>query len=172
MTEQTHFRTCHLCEAMCGVAIEVEGERILSRGPRPPAPPAAPDRGRLGRSGLGRSAGRGGRAPGRDPEGPRAERGGDLPGQPRGPQPRLGPLLPVPLEKPGQPQPLLRHVRRPAPPDAGLVADVRPPAPAADRKSTRLNSSHVEISYAVFCLKKKKKKKDALPHERKKTKKK
>src|SRR5690349_22536305 len=26
-----------------------------------------------------------------------------------------------------------------------------------DRKSTRLNSSHVEISYAVFCLKKKKK---------------
>src|SRR5215469_17767949 len=30
----------------------------------------------------------------------------------------------------------------------------RPP----DRKSTRLNSSHVEISYAVFCLKKKKKK--------------
>src|SRR5439155_15688839 len=29
-----------------------------------------------------------------------------------------------------------------------------------DRKSTRLNSSHVAISYAVFCLKKKKKKKD------------
>src|SRR5690349_23028956 len=29
-----------------------------------------------------------------------------------------------------------------------------PPDP--DRKSTRLNSSHVEISYAVFCLKKKK----------------
>src|SRR5439155_11177069 len=28
----------------------------------------------------------------------------------------------------------------------------------ADRKSTRLNSSHVAISYAVFCLKKKKKK--------------
>src|SRR5262245_65000155 len=31
--------------------------------------------------------------------------------------------------------------------------------PAADRKSTRLNSSHLGISYAVFCLKKKKKKK-------------
>src|SRR6266699_6168811 len=32
-----------------------------------------------------------------------------------------------------------------------------PPSwPAADRKSTRLNSSHVRISYAVFCLKKKK----------------
>src|SRR5438874_3469716 len=28
---------------------------------------------------------------------------------------------------------------------------------SGDRKSTRLNSSHVEISYAVFCLKKKKK---------------
>src|SRR5690606_40755565 len=28
--------------------------------------------------------------------------------------------------------------------------------PRADRKSTRLNSSHVKISYAVFCLKKKK----------------
>src|SRR3712207_9254400 len=29
--------------------------------------------------------------------------------------------------------------------------------PATDRKSTRLNSSHANISYAVFCLKKKKK---------------
>src|SRR5436309_9822053 len=32
------------------------------------------------------------------------------------------------------------------------------PARGEDRKSTRLNSSHVKISYAVFCLKKKKKK--------------
>src|SRR5438874_5247380 len=32
---------------------------------------------------------------------------------------------------------------------AGLLSD------GSDRKSTRLNSSHVEISYAVFCLKKK-----------------
>src|SRR2546427_4345794 len=31
-----------------------------------------------------------------------------------------------------------------------------------DRKSTRLNSSHSQISYAVFCLKKKKTKKDQL----------
>src|SRR5439155_12273322 len=30
------------------------------------------------------------------------------------------------------------------------------PVPVPDRKSTRLNSSHVAISYAVFCLKKKK----------------
>src|SRR5688572_31226092 len=36
---------------------------------------------------------------------------------------------------------------------ADLVADVRH---ALDRKSTRLNSSHSQISYAVFCLKKKK----------------
>src|SRR5204863_5752348 len=35
-------------------------------------------------------------------------------------------------------------------------ASALPGSPAADRKSTRLNSSHVEISYAVFCLKKKK----------------
>src|SRR5690606_39514410 len=34
---------------------------------------------------------------------------------------------------------------------SGLVED-----PSQDRKSTRLNSSHVKISYAVFCLKKKK----------------
>src|SRR3712207_5335560 len=31
------------------------------------------------------------------------------------------------------------------------------PLPSEDRKSTRLNSSHANISYAVFCLKKKKK---------------
>src|SRR5690242_21285709 len=35
----------------------------------------------------------------------------------------------------------------------------------ADRKSTRLNSSHMSISYAVFCLKKKKKKKTKLINE-------
>src|SRR5207249_11174272 len=35
------------------------------------------------------------------------------------------------------------------------TAPANPTAPAQDRKSTRLNSSHVSISYAVFCLKKK-----------------
>src|SRR6266496_5746009 len=46
-------------------------------------------------------------------------------------------------------------------------------APArSDRKSTRLNSSHVEISYAVFCLKKKKKKKKEKTQKKKKKKKK
>src|SRR3712207_7685897 len=39
-----------------------------------------------------------------------------------------------------------RHVDR-----AGVADDVR----VLDRKSTRLNSSHANISYAVFCLKKK-----------------
>src|SRR5438477_9386853 len=34
-----------------------------------------------------------------------------------------------------------------------------------DRKSTRLNSSHMSISYAVFCLKKKKKKRHAREGE-------
>src|SRR6266496_4973737 len=38
-----------------------------------------------------------------------------------------------------------------------------------DRKSTRLNSSHVEISYAVFCLKKKKKTKKIKYTKKKKT---
>src|ERR1022692_1115630 len=35
----------------------------------------------------------------------------------------------------------------------------------SDRKSTRLNSSHLVISYAVFCLKKKKKKQQHLTNE-------
>src|SRR2546430_16197994 len=43
-----------------------------------------------------------------------------------------------------------RAVHREGPLDAHAVADL------ADRKSTRLNSSHSQISYAVFCLKKKK----------------
>src|SRR5437667_3640254 len=68
-----------------------------------------------------------------------------------------------------------RGRRRGAPPPAaGAGPRWRPRAPAraraanppggraatagrADRKSTRLNSSHITISYAVFCLKKKKK---------------
>src|SRR5690606_41044169 len=39
--------------------------------------------------------------------------------------------------------------------DARLFCAI--PNTAEDRKSTRLNSSHVKISYAVFCLKKKNK---------------
>src|SRR5947209_15578892 len=52
--------------------------------------------------------------------------------------------------------------RRPRPPREAVVTcrlhaeqrGLREPA-EADRKSTRLNSSHANISYAVFCLKKK-----------------
>src|SRR5215475_15296746 len=40
--------------------------------------------------------------------------------------------------------------------------------PRQDRKSTRLNSSHVKISYAVFCLKKKKKNNKTTNYEKKK----
>src|SRR5256885_8957435 len=38
-----------------------------------------------------------------------------------------------------------------------MTADFTDPGVTVDRKSTRLNSSHLVISYAVFCLKKKKK---------------
>src|SRR5262245_63749963 len=48
-----------------------------------------------------------------------------------------------------------RHAAEPA-----LAAGQLGPAIGEDRKSTRLNSSHLGISYAVFCLKKKKKKKN------------
>src|SRR3712207_7521350 len=40
----------------------------------------------------------------------------------------------------------------------------RDPDRAQDRKSTRLNSSHANISYAVFCLKKKKNKVECKSH--------
>src|SRR3712207_7914763 len=47
---------------------------------------------------------------------------------------------------------ILSHTRtHPSRPTAPLV----PPGPGTDRKSTRLNSSHANISYAVFCLKNK-----------------
>src|SRR3712207_6866256 len=50
---------------------------------------------------------------------------------------------------PSRPDPL--HLPSPRPrPGAGARPD------GEDRKSTRLNSSHANISYAVFCLKKKK----------------
>src|SRR5690606_21930848 len=42
-------------------------------------------------------------------------------------------------------------------------AFVDDPWPDEDRKSTRLNSSHVKISYAVFCLKKKTNQRDTAP---------
>src|SRR5690554_6962786 len=53
------------------------------------------------------------------------------------------------------------HVQ-PIPPARGRIYDrngvvLAENRPSLDRKSTRLNSSHVRISYAVFCLKKKNK---------------
>src|SRR2546430_5286482 len=48
----------------------------------------------------------------------------------------------------------LRSISPKMVPDAKGLASGRPFTP--DRKSTRLNSSHSQISYAVFCLKKKK----------------
>src|SRR2546430_10004994 len=46
---------------------------------------------------------------------------------------------------------------RPRRPTGAWLARLRgSPEPRIDRKSTRLNSSHSQISYAVFCLKKKK----------------
>src|SRR5437870_6366697 len=53
-----------------------------------------------------------------------------------------------------------RHARD----EAAQRDDRRRPRPVGseDRKSTRLNSSHVAISYAVFCLKKKNKKINAI----------
>src|SRR5207245_8817852 len=58
----------------------------------------------------------------------------------------------------GEPRPLAAH--RPPQAARGGPRPRHPAAPPAagrgDRKSTRLNSSHGSISYAVFCLKKKK----------------
>src|SRR2546430_4898704 len=55
----------------------------------------------------------------------------------------------------------LRHQQLVAPvavvlPELDGDTDVRRDSALEDRKSTRLNSSHSQISYAVFCLKKKK----------------
>src|SRR5690606_40338813 len=53
--------------------------------------------------------------------------------------------------------PLARHLSRRSGARVGVTRhEVVIADSAGDRKSTRLNSSHVKISYAVFCLKKKK----------------
>src|SRR5438477_6580638 len=52
-----------------------------------------------------------------------------------------------------------RHRSWPGHQDRSRVLPRAAEAVVRDRKSTRLNSSHMSISYAVFCLKKKKKKK-------------
>src|SRR5438552_14388144 len=68
----------------------------------------------------------------------------------------------LPISSPNVPSPS---------PGSTVRVPLRPPcsgpttaASGRDRKSTRLNSSHQIISYAVFCLKKKKTNRDALRH--------
>src|SRR5690606_40231520 len=80
--------------------------------------------------------------------------------------------LPISQRRPGEPgggrtdqdagrqvDPRLLQVRgcvgRAGSPRLGREGRRRRRGPGLDRKSTRLNSSHVKISYAVFCLKKK-----------------
>ena len=109
---RTHFRTCHLCEAICGIAIELDGERVhddprrrggslqprphlpqgrrargRARGPGPAAPAAArATAGPLGGDRLGRGARRGGRRGSPRSSAPWPRRGGRLSRQPDGPQ--------------------------------------------------------------------------------------
>src|SRR3712207_8783979 len=74
--------------------------------------------------------------------------------------------LPIYQDQEGQPDGGLRVVEQHVPDEPATsvvdpVADVAEDEPlleqeVEDRKSTRLNSSHANISYAVFCLKKKK----------------
>src|SRR5258705_10285667 len=68
----------------------------------------------------------------------------------------LVPALLTPAVRDYQPCDALTQVGR----DVGHIRLQRKPGrelgPGPDRKSTRLNSSHLGISYAVFCLKKKK----------------
>src|SRR6266576_1866514 len=61
---------------------------------------------------------------------------------------------------------LFRSPRPPGTRGAGSPGTGRSAGSRADRKSTRLNSSHVEISYAVFCLKKKNARDDVIRHQR------
>src|SRR3712207_7070008 len=67
----------------------------------------------------------------------------------------VGVLLALPYFRVAQLHPQAQrsaeHIALFSPPARSLLI-----APEQDRKSTRLNSSHANISYAVFCLKKKK----------------
>src|SRR3712207_6963156 len=83
-------------------------------------------------------------------------------------RPPISPLFPYPplsrsfdrMPGPVHRGPGFAHVVRPAADAVHIEPDRRPAAEMQldmqDRKSTRLNSSHANISYAVFCLKKKK----------------
>src|SRR5688572_32693810 len=83
-----------------------------------------------------------------------------LPDQPGADQ--LRPGNPVADEADDVRPPLQQRPDRPAADQPGTAGHEDAPVP--DRKSTRLNSSHSQISYAVFCLKKKTKKEQHILH--------
>src|SRR5438270_10436813 len=58
------------------------------------------------------------------------------------------------------------NVRAAGAPGVALVSSAFDSSASRDRESTRLNSSHSQISYAVFCLKKKKIEKQTTGHLR------
>src|SRR5450432_598196 len=60
--------------------------------------------------------------------------------------------------------PISRRSRRPTPASRPMAASASPRS--IDRKSTRLNSSHDQISYAVFCLKKTKKHQNFIKNDK------
>src|SRR5699024_12556390 len=65
--------------------------------------------------------------------------------------------LPIcPTTSPNTPELISQDSQMPKPVASMRMCPMRPARAHPDRKSTRLNSSHVSISYAVFCLKKKK----------------
>src|SRR2546430_12814303 len=72
-----------------------------------------------------------------------------------------GPLL---LGRQGSPSRLAESTRSAAKGYPGGLVNAPGPCDEVDRKSTRLNSSHSQISYAVFCLKKKKRRTWRLVH--------
>ena len=151
---------CNLCEAICGLELTLDGGRVtgvrgnpddpLSRGhicpkgvaigrhprrPRPVAPAGTPAARatHVGRDRLGRGLRPGRRRPGRAPStSTAATRVGIYLGNPN--VHSLGSIThgTAMVKSLRHPQPLQRHLRRPAPPPAGRAADVRPPAVPAD----------------------------------------
>src|SRR5436309_5116666 len=65
-------------------------------------------------------------------------------------------------EEVGNPHHQVSRSQMMAPASAAIITYCVTSLGSTDRKSTRLNSSHVKISYAVFCLKKKKKNKEKM----------
>src|SRR3712207_7030180 len=78
------------------------------------------------------------------------------------------PICPLPCAPRGRPRRARGGTRRPTCRSRSARATRRRPSRSAacpDRKSTRLNSSHANISYAVFCLKKKEQTSELQSHQ-------